>query len=88
MLVGGYGATVYPTVAWSSINRPPPLLCRRDQRTEDIGERGERRREGIDYTDRVRREQREDDLYPSCEVDPDSIRIPLYRPGLDPDTTL
>ena len=25
-LVGGYGATVYPTVAWSSINRPPPLL--------------------------------------------------------------
>ena len=40
-LLGGYGATVYPTVAWSSINRPPPLLCRRHQRPEVKEDRSE-----------------------------------------------
>ena len=45
-LLGGYGATVYPTVAWSSINRPPPLMCKREDRGESIY-----------YTERVRREQ-------------------------------
>ena len=43
MLVGGYGATVYPTVAWSSINRPPPLLRKAGRREKEATRRKKKR---------------------------------------------
>ena len=43
-LVGGYGATVYPTVAWSSINRTPPLLCEEEDRRREEGQKRRRRK--------------------------------------------
>ena len=66
-LVGGYGGTVYPTVAWSSINRPPPLLCAR------------RRRE-IAFITRYTESKGNDLCFP-CWIDPDSTRSRLCRPG-------